>query len=366
MRKKSLWTTSLPLLAVSLFLAGCSSEGSTYSGKPMLTVRYYDDSSTPVEVGYSYVLSGEAAVFMDEKAIGGASYDRKSHNPNDPAVGSYRVFSGWSGFYDESHLQAVDLQAVTADCAVYARFSERALSYKTEFYQDYNGIDYFYRADGSTYGATYSYPNLYAFPSVAPADENAPWGHSYAFQGFYFKADSSATLIDPRYNLTFLSGALAEGALPSQTPIKGSLFLDYGKSDGARRNLLYGYNGTTWLSFGKMENAPTVFFRPSYEKKNVDFVVSFLNEKGGASLGTLAVTYQAPFTIGPTASDGTTTFTTATATTTIKLTFPDGKTSVTGWEGVYSSEASVDPVYRGNTAKNDAVYAPAMFYPLYA
>jgi hypothetical protein len=366
MGKKTLTQKCLPLGLVTLFLAGCASQEAYSGGKKMLTVRYFDDSSTPIEVGYSYVLSGEPAVFVDEKAIGGASYDRQSHNPTDPAVGKYRVFASWSGYYEGSQA-AVDLSSVTADCSVYATFSEQALTYRTEFYQDYNGIDYFYQADGSTYGKTYAFPDLYDFPAVNPSDEKAPWGHSYAFEGFYFKADSTAQIIDASASLAFFSGALAEGQLPTAKAAPGSLYLDYGKTDGKRRNLLYGYNGASWLSLGDMDQTPTVFFRPAYVKNNVDFTVSFLNEQGAsAALGSLAVEFGQGFTIGPTASDGSTVFSTASSSTTIKLAFPTGKTTVSGWVGVYSSDAAVDPVYRGNVAKNDAVYAPATFYPLYA
>jgi hypothetical protein len=79
------------------------------------TIRYYDDSATPKECGYSYVRSGQAAVFHPETESYGSTYAYDSVQT--APIGHYFAFDGWYLKDSAGNFASapVDLTSVTAD-----------------------------------------------------------------------------------------------------------------------------------------------------------------------------------------------------------------------------------------------------------
>jgi hypothetical protein len=99
---------------VALFSVACASNSGSIMTTTYYTIRYFDDSDTPKECGYSYVRSGQAAVFHPETESYGSAYTYNSVKT--APIGHYFAFDGWYLKDGDGNFASapVDLTSITA------------------------------------------------------------------------------------------------------------------------------------------------------------------------------------------------------------------------------------------------------------
>ena len=166
----------------AIFLVGCSYDTESFSLATYYTIRFFDDATpTPRECGYAYFLPGQTAIFTAESDSSeyGSAYNYESTQIS--SVGHQYVFDGWyfqgeggaigekANLYNisQSYIDAhgIDITSsssgdtssdtggsladsassknnysiATKELRVYARFSDRPLSFITQYV---DGVDY--------------------------------------------------------------------------------------------------------------------------------------------------------------------------------------------------------------------------------
>lgn len=354
---------SLPLsLSFLLLSTACSTQQTSdaSSNSSVFKVTYYDDAPTPVAIGYSYVTKGQSAPSPLRFYDGGESYDKLSHSGQLPsAIGAYRSFTGYAGFYDkETKQNPVDLTSIQGDCEVQATFVEKTYSWSFAFYNASRVM----AGKSQTIVFDGTKECLPSFPKEAETVDPAPlWYENSTFTGFSFNLDSAASLYKSESALSFANGVGA----PSSVAAAGTIYIDLTDNQGNRAYPLSLSNGTDWVSLGSLSGGLSLKLSANYSHSRKAFTASFYpsaaDYKAGTNVlsSTLAFTYLTKLSF-------------ATSGTTTTVTNSDGEnvaielTAPKGWAGVYTGAAGLDPDAYKNTAVNldDNLFENCAIYPL--
>ncbi len=277
-RKK---TSKILVFATTVVLYGCSiSTGSQSSN--VFTVSYYDDSETPVLVGYAYVIKGRQA---NMRAVEGVTYDKLSHSGKAPsAVGKHYVFDGFRGTYEDG--TTIDLSSIQSDCSVYAQFVEEDYSLSYTFKNGAVSL----RDDSNElikgvakYGDTFSFSNLGV--DVESLSYNVPrYGYQYLFNGFTIDSDATNSIITDSM-LKWTSGEI----LPTEVSVLGTLFVSTENMSSNPEYATYVSNGSEWISLGKLSDNIKLSFSCSFDEVEKEFNASIV--KDGFVVETIPVKY---------------------------------------------------------------------------
>jgi hypothetical protein len=363
------------VLLLAALLSACSSgSGTSTSRKPSsFTVEYYDDATTPVRVGYSYVMpNGNASTIghADAAYDNNTAYDFASRSGISPSkAGNHWVFDAWSGVKADN--TPVDLTKITEDCKVYAHFKEEAYTFNVSYYNDDMIKDSALSQSGLSWGSQPTYPSSYTSyqqPDYTGATvvKNGFWGYDFGNPNnalspnpdFYWKNDADKKSIPSSW--TFVSDA----ARPDAVPAAGTLFAVTSLNDSHGTNPTYPIslsNGTSWLDIGSLANGLTIPLYASYGKKAHSFTVAFYDgdpDLAGSTAilkGSLSVPFQDVFTL----SANGTSFTASYASETV--TFASASKS---WTSRFVHCSEVNPYYgkevQANRIMADAIYFPAV------
>lgn len=364
-QKRRLIIATLPCLLAFSALASCSSTSSSTShASGTLTVQYFDDSPTPVRIGYSYVMpKGNANTMAHEsKYEDGTSWNYVSRSKAALSkVGAYRQFDGWTAMDGG----AIDLSSVTSDLSVKAHFSEKEYTYSVNFYNDDN-VKLTTSPSGLSWGVAPSFPTLVSYQQVDYAHPQANtqgfWGYDFvnpsagssSAPNFALKSDANATSIST--TLTFESGE----SKPDTAGVSGTLFAETALNDSYGCNPTYPVylsDGTSWHSVGKMADGLAISFLAHYTKKAHEFSVKFYDkdpEKNNDEtlLGEIKVPYTKAFTC--VSASGTTTISYGTGSVAFS-------SSVASWSGRFIN--CDGQIYAGKAVDSYTIMADAEFYP---
>ena len=371
MKKRNVLLRALSLLPLSMaLLTGCDPQNSESDKRTFAyTVRYFDDSPTPVQVGYAYVARGEKPLMR--KMSDGEAYDFVSHSGNAIPFGKRSVFDKFSGNYDGSQLDeegnpltgAIDLNHIYGDCDVYASFRNDDLTYKVAYKNGPVTLD-------DHKGETFSWGT---FPALPNEQETTPeWGYDHSFLGFGLETNAASPINASNYaNAKFLhgSGAPASAVLYDQnsdpaaaTP--GSFYEDTDTYD------FYGFTGS-WVKIGNFitSTSPKATFHSIFADEIVQFDVAIYSDAAKTTLlGTLSLDYSSSISFDNSLKRITGTKEGSSVSLDVSSLVGD----INYWDGFYSDDENVDARYRGQNiadkrheGQSVPIAAPAYFYPVF-
>jgi hypothetical protein len=376
--RRMLWLSGVVLLSA------CSGSGSSFSyPKSTYTVTYYDDQSTPYEIGYTYVIpNGNASTMGHTIAYNAATsdtsstasyFDYTSRSGITPSkVGAYWAFKAFAGHYADG--SEVNLAKITGDCSVYATFEEKLYTYGVSFYNNANVKISAAEQPELAWGTAAKYDKAdvssyeqvnYSDPTLTPAGD---WGYDFAnpenlsddSPDYFYKDDSNKKPIPSSW--TFESGEAAPTS--ASVSAAGTLYAVTAKNDASGYNPTYPIylsNGSEWLSIGSLSAGLNLKLYALYTRVLHSFSVKFYDQdpqsNSSANLkGEIAVPYTSSFTF---AADGTTVSASYGTSSTNALTFAS---SVTNWKGRFVN-CSTQERYSGKTVSNYTVMADCVYFP---
>lgn len=383
--------SSVLCLGCAILLSACGASGSSTSrAASSYTVQYYDDSATPLRVGYSYIApikknssgvaygDGSNIGHYDKDYDGGKAYDFLSRSGKAlTKVGNHWTFNYWA---DEQG-NPFDLTKVSGDCKVYAAFKESAYTYSILYYNDDLVKDVNHTETAKTLDSQPSYPTGYASyqqinygysgatPLVTPGGF---WGYDFSnptdpnHPDFYLKGDTAKKAISSTWTLTYGIGAPSSGSVGAS----GTLYADTTLNDAHNTNPtypLYLSNGSEWLSLGKLSEGVSIPLYAFYNKTEHSFSVTFYDQDpknaSAQQLGTtsLAVPFQQKFVLNADGTNVTASYGTS------SLTFLSGKTKWKGYfkgcEKVYDATGKSINRYLGGAVDSYQIMADAVYFP---
>ena len=275
--KKNKILNILILTASCITLGACSFTTSKEDSN-VYTVQYFDDSETPVMVGYAYVIKGRQA---NMRELDGVSYDKRSHSSAIPSkVGSHFVFDGYEGQYEDG--TPVDLNNVQGNCDVYAKFVEE--DYKLS-YVFKNGVDTIRDNNGNVIKPQIKYGDVFDFSATTASMEyqNPKYGYDYDYKGVALSGDKKEVVV----NSSDLNWKTAKSA-PVDIDAKGTLVVVFNDEHEPEYPTYY-CNGVEWIEAGKLSENLSLKFNSVHEEKKKLFNVSIY--QGTTLKGTVGVAY---------------------------------------------------------------------------
>lgn len=383
MKKSVRLFSSMALVGALGLVTGCNSASSgSYSSTPF-TVNFFDDSATPVQIGYAYTRPGHPAEFRN---MDGSTYDYLSNSGTAPnKVGEYLKFKEWKGTYGSDvsipetyRGQSVDTTKIYADCDLYATFDKSVYSWNITFKSEGSSI----KEDGASFPGSISFGSAVRAPSSDPAVSLERYGYDEPFLGYKFSGDTAA---DPQVLRKDASGNLpltysyGIGA-PTGTATLGSFYLDSTlDADYLPTDQVYYGNGNDWIKLTYNSHNATLAsslrysFVAVYAKNAKSFPVTISD--GGVVKHTFNVAYQDELSFAAVYNEDSST--PAKLSTSILITYtPSDLTKVPetytfskdgaySLEGAYGSDA--DELYAGKTVfisdGKCAVMGPIAFTP---
>lgn len=372
MTKRNFFLSFIAILSVAA-LTSCDEESSESDRRTYTyTVNFFDDSDTPVQVGYAYVSEGEKAVF--HSLMGKDAYDYKSKATASIPVGKKNVFDSFKGTYDSSKLNKrgevvegeVDLTNIKNDCDVYAKFNLEDLTYRVAYRNGLTTLE-------DHANETFKWGQFASLPNDPEGEKE--WGYTNPFVGWNLdNGHFSDRLTRANANKAkFLHGegnpneitSLKDESGATSLATQGSFYEDTLTLD------FYGYSGTFWYNLGNFDatTSPKVFYIAEFAHEVVQFTVRFYASAARETLlGSLELDYASTvsfdnntFTISGTSNGEPT-----------SLDVTSLGTKPVYWTGVHSSDSSVPEKYRGQPITNHAtsgqkvpVAAPIDFWPVF-
>ncbi len=356
-------------------LVGCNSTDSQSNNKTYTyTVNFFDDSETPVQIGYAYVAEGEGVKSV-KKMDGADAYDYETRKDTSEQWGVKQTFDKFVGTYAEDTVNhkgesvtgSVDLDNILADCNVYATFKEETLEYRVNFkngYSSYENYD----------NQTFKWGSFASLPETDPTTD-AEWGKDTSFKGYVFNKEDSGLITKTTTGYEFLHGkgdpssakviyAEDGSEKDSSSIVVGSFYEDTEAKD------FYAYSGS-WTKIGNFKSTsyPTVNYLSKFNNEIKQFKVNFYTSSEKTTLlGSVELDYATNIVFDNETSTATGTCRGVTAT----FDYSSITSSIKYWYGAYSSASEVPSKYRGQEISNLStsgqtipIMADIDFWPIY-
>ncbi len=336
-------------------LAGCDESTSDSDGKTYTyTVNFFDDSETPVQIGYAYIAEGES--FKSLKKMDNAeAYDYETRKDTSNEFGIRYTFDKFVGTYADGTTNHkgevisgdVDLNNILADCNVYATFKKTALEYRVNFK---NGNSSF-----ETYeNKTFAWGEFASLPTTDPSTD-PEWGRDTSFLGYSFNKTDSDLVKKTSPEAKFLHGKGEPSSAKEMydengnsydlaSLIAGSFYEDTATMD------FYAYSGT-WTKIGNFKSTsyPTVNYYAKFNNELRQFTCNFYSN---GSKTTLVGSLELDFASNLTFDNETKTITGTYKGVTKTLSYASITVSIKYWYGNYSGDLEVPTKYRGQEISN--------------